>query len=90
MAKVGDKFIIEIDSKMTRNGGRTLYGIKGFRSLVFDDEGIRRLDKVGAEDALLLYEKGKRDGMMLFAQKLDREFDIELKRLMDEVPKGWL
>lgn len=44
MAKVGDKYIIEIDSVMN-NGQNNLYRIKGFRSLVFDEEGLNRLTK---------------------------------------------
>jgi len=43
-AKIGDKFIIEIDRVYSANHGiSTLYGIKGFHSLVFDEEGVRRL-----------------------------------------------
>lgn len=42
----GDKFLLEIDSVMTTNGGSNLYRIKGFRSLVFDDYGLDRLEKV--------------------------------------------
>jgi len=45
MAKAGDKFIIEIDSVMTNKNG-TLYGVKGFSSLVFDEEGLNRLKKI--------------------------------------------
>jgi len=37
--KPGDKFVIEIDSVMTNKNG-TLYGIKGFTSLVFDEYGL--------------------------------------------------
>lgn len=48
MANIGDKYVIEIDSKMTNKNG-TLYGIKGFKSLVFDEEGLRMLKKVGDE-----------------------------------------
>ena len=40
--KIGDKFIIEIDSHMTNKNG-DLYGIKGFRSLVFDQNGLDKL-----------------------------------------------
>lgn len=50
MAKVGDKFIIEIgevfkgawtDNVYVEN----LYRVKGFNSLVFDDNGLNRLEK---------------------------------------------
>lgn len=58
MAKVGDKFIIEIESvcgKLNGNefsedeeylrGNPRLYKIKGFNSLVLDDNGLNRLEK---------------------------------------------
>lgn len=58
MAKVGDKFIIEIESvygKLNGNefseyeeylrGNPRLYKIKGFNSLVFDEYGLNRLEK---------------------------------------------
>lgn len=47
--KTGDKFIIEIDSVMTNKKG-TLYGIKGFKSLVFDEYGLEQLEKVPSKD----------------------------------------
>lgn len=43
--KIGDKFVIEIDSVMTNKNG-TLYGIKGFKSLVFDDYGLEQLERI--------------------------------------------
>jgi hypothetical protein len=57
MAKVGDKFIIEIGEVFTAKGTYTAYGceeneyeenlyrVKGFNSLVFDDEGLSKLEK---------------------------------------------
>ena len=47
--KTGDKFVIEIDSVMTNKNG-TLYGIKGFKSLVFDDYGLEQLEKIRDDD----------------------------------------
>jgi hypothetical protein len=47
--KTGDKFVIEIDSVMTNKKG-TLYGIKGFKSLVFDDYGLEQLEKIRDDD----------------------------------------
>lgn len=43
--KTGDKFIIEIDSVMTNKHG-TLYGIKGFKTLMFDDYGLEQLRQI--------------------------------------------
>ena len=50
MAKVGDKFIIEIGEVFKATGtymacGENLYRVKGFNSLVFDDDGLNRLEK---------------------------------------------
>ena len=50
MAKVGDKFIIEIGEVFKATGtymacGESLYRVKGFNSLVFDDNGLNRLEK---------------------------------------------
>lgn len=52
MAKVGDKFIIEIGEVFAAKGTYMAYGceenlyrVKGFNSLVFDDEGLSKLEK---------------------------------------------
>lgn len=47
--KIGDKFVIEIDSVMTNKKGN-LYGIKGFKALVFDDYGLEQLEQMQDED----------------------------------------
>ena len=44
MYKVGDKFIIEIDS-VIEGKGLQLYGIRGFKALVFDEAGLMKLDR---------------------------------------------
>lgn len=43
-AHPGDKFVIEIESVIPSDGG-TLYKIKGFSALVFDDFGIGKLER---------------------------------------------
>ena len=43
MAEIGDKFTIEIGSKFCNSANETLYRIKGFNSLVFDENGISKL-----------------------------------------------
>ena len=43
--KIGDKFVIEIDSVMTNKNG-TLYGIKGFKSMVFTDCELEQLERI--------------------------------------------
>ncbi len=45
MYKIGDKFIIEIGDTFNNTERETLYRIKGFNSLVFDEYGLDKLDK---------------------------------------------
>lgn len=53
--KVGDKVIIEIDDVMlgstAENNPTALYRIKGFNSLVFDKNGLDKLEKIPTSDA---------------------------------------
>lgn len=83
MAKVGDKYIIEIDSKMTRQNHKGfLYGIKGFDSMVMTDYGLEKLTKVtkwhdGCESAI---QRAYRDG----SDKTAHRYEALIKRLTDE------
>lgn len=55
MANIGDKFIIEIGAELNvwssckeefeKDHNKKWYRIKGFNSLIFDDEGLRKLKK---------------------------------------------
>lgn len=47
--KVGDKFEIEIDSEFVDENDNKLYRIKGFNSLVFDNNGLNKLKKIEPE-----------------------------------------
>lgn len=40
---VGDRFMLEVGEVFYDNKGNVLYRMKGFNSLVFDEEGLRRL-----------------------------------------------
>ena len=70
MPKVGDEYLIKIDSVMTNKKG-TLYGIEGFKSLVFDDYGLERLQKFDSrfiadtikDIRLEAYQRGFEDGI---------------------------
>ena len=73
MAKVGDKFIIEIDSVMTNKNGK-LYGVKGFKSLVLDDYGVEQLQRVVNEGDGDSEEDNKEE-----AKKLMDAFDAGYK-----------
>ena len=69
MPKVGDEYLIRIDSVMTNKKG-TLYGIEGFKSLVFDDYGLGQLQKVDSQFIVdemkdqcnVSYQQGFQDG----------------------------
>lgn len=54
IANVGDKFVIEI-GQIFENAGKTLYRMKGFNTLVFDEAGLlklARLHEVNIKEAL--------------------------------------
>lgn len=55
--QAGDKFIIQIGGILTdyTPEHKQVYRVKGFNSLVFDEEGIKRLTPL--EDALTRYQK---------------------------------
>ena len=59
--KTGDKFIIEIDSVMTNKNG-TLYGIKGFTSLVFDECDLGRFARLDPDSLESAFESGVNAG----------------------------
>lgn len=44
MAKKGDKFVLTIGEVIYGQSGKRLYLVDGFNSLVFDEEGLKRLD----------------------------------------------
>lgn len=59
---VGQKFIIEIGAE--RLGDPTLYRIKGFNTLVFDDNGLDRLEQVNNSVTLRdAYDEGFEKGL---------------------------
>ena len=65
MVNVGDKFVIEVDRVFTDDNGNKLYRIKGFNSLVFDENGIEKLVKSKPQistEGLAIYERGFGDG----------------------------
>lgn len=44
-ANIGDKFVIEVDEIEWHPTKGNRYWIKGFNTLVFDDNGLKRLEK---------------------------------------------
>ena len=60
--KTGDKFVIEIGAE--RLGDPILYRIKGFNTLVFDDNGLDKLERYDADaKANADYNSGYEDGL---------------------------
>lgn len=45
MSRVGEKFVIEVEKEFLDENNNKLYKMKGFNSLVFDENGIRKLEK---------------------------------------------
>lgn len=43
--RAGDCLVIEVGSVLTGDDGKPLYKIKGFNALVFDDNGLDRLER---------------------------------------------
>lgn len=67
MAKVGDKYVIEIDEvKELNRGCGNLNFVKGFNNLSLDDYAINRLNTVGVYERNAFdrgYEKGYEEGL---------------------------
>ena len=74
--KVGEKYIIEIEEVIRRNGAPQIARVKGFNALVFDKYGLEKLEPYDEEK---VYRKGYEDGM-----KAMQEQDAEIK-VGDEV-----
>lgn len=57
--KVGDKFEIEIAQviESVEAGGNTLYRIKGFNALIFDDHGLNKISKAEPENPKVDWSK---------------------------------
>lgn len=68
MAKLGEKFIIEIESVMTNKNG-TLYGIKGVYPLCISEKDLDKLEKHSADQR---YLDGKSDGMEMMEGEYER------------------
>jgi len=63
--KVGDKYIIEIEEVIRRNGAPQIARVKGFNALVFDKYGLEKLEPYDGEKLYRKgYEEGHRTGMI--------------------------
>lgn len=57
IANIGDKFVIEID-QIFENADKTLYRVKGFNTLVFDEAGLLKLARLHDIDVPQLFTVG--------------------------------
>lgn len=93
MVEVGDKYELTIGEVFYDNKGNQLYRVKGFNSLVFDEEGLGRLSKLSddspVEDNSALHiseglvqllppDKGVVEKYVDMAVKLKRDINISL------------
>lgn len=93
MVEVGDKYELTIGEVFYDNKGNQLYRVKGFNSLVFDEEGLSRLSKLSddspVEDNSALHiseglvqllppDKGVVEKYIDMAVKLKRDINISL------------
>jgi hypothetical protein len=63
--KVGDKYIIEIEEVIRRNGAPQIARVKGFNALVFDKYGLEKLEPYDGEKLYRKgYDEGHRTGMI--------------------------
>lgn len=61
--KVGDKFEIEIE-QVFEDGGRTLYRMKGFDTLIFSPLGLSKIKKIENESFIVGDEVKTNDGKL--------------------------
>jgi hypothetical protein len=80
---MNSKYEIELEemyvrdgAESTQNGPERLYRVKGFNSLVFDDEGLKKLKKASVNDN---YEK---------VQELERQVEILKKKCKKSFEEG--
>lgn len=100
MANIGDKFIITIGDKAeNEQSGETLYRIKGFKSLVFDENGIGKLEKYNGNNVkaptkelelikqaiLIICRNVRPDGDLRYFDWEDR---CRMKDIYDELVRG--
>jgi hypothetical protein len=88
MAKIGDKFMLEIGEVYNAENGQfpsKLYKVRGFNSLVFDDEGIRKLSQICNIGSIA--REGYQDGMNNLWKTMQNfvhmYYGLENSRLLD-------
>lgn len=96
MIQVGDKFVLEINDAFERDGEK-LYRAKGFKSLVFDDNGLKKLvplQGIAKEEMEAVRNAGREEvwELVKFLKETDK---LEVRKIFD-VPDiafsavGWI
>ena len=88
--KPGDRFIIEIESVLKENG-TTLYKIRGFNALVFDEVGLGKLAPMDSETINLIdrksyksgYNTGVSDGIYKEKSRIEGKINSLVRTLFD-------
>jgi len=74
--KVGDKYIIEIEEVIRRNGAPQIARIKGFNALVFDKYGLEKLEPYDGGEKV--YRKGYVDGINAVMNESEKKHNSDL------------
>ena len=84
---VGDRFMLEVGEVFYDNKGNVLYRMKGFNSLVFDEEGLKRLTPMepiksffDSPVQVLPPEKGMIEKYIDLAVNLKRDINITMEQ----------
>jgi hypothetical protein len=77
--KVGDKYIIEIEEVIRRNGAPQIARVKGFNTLVFDKYGLEKLEPYDGEKVYLKgYENGYKNGKNAVMNESEEKHNSDL------------
>ena len=84
MINLGDKFVVEIE-KVFEQDGEKLYRAKGFKSLVFDDNGLKKLvplEEIDKEEMEAVRNAGREEvwELIKFIKKTDK---LEVRKIFD-------
>lgn len=74
--KVGDKYIIEIEEVIRRNGAPQIARVKGFNALVFDKYGLEKLEPYDGGEKI--YRKGYVDGINAVMNESEKKHNSDL------------
>ena len=81
MTRVGDKFLIEVE-EVYESERDELYRIKGFNSLVFDEQGIRKLQRATTSNE---YQRGYAEGYERGKEISELAYKYAYRNALDEV-----